>query len=413
MLNMPILILSEKLRLSGTQNDYTLLEVGKFASSKYNGVLSAKNPSLNRGPGIIEVKQDWIDAVVSNYQAGALETVPFIDELHARGISLGPITNVRSEGGKLILTIDWNERGKEYIRKNEYMYLSIDADQHLVSKDFGNFKMGQYVYPVLYGAGICNDPVYKNQKTLQESTQFSEKGEPTGTKILIFGEHKTKNSEGGILMKELFTKLIEAVKAAITGADAETAKTEIQGYISELQNTIGASPEMKASEAKIKTLTDEVESLKADKVTLTEKIKLSEKDENGQIGELSTRLTESEKRNSSLLVKFSTMEFDQKFLNKKVTPAQRDKYLKLYLADAETAESVINDLPEIKLGDSEDGQSGDMKANNGGTLALETQFAEETKKIAARDKINFSEAYQKAKVEKSDLWNKLNEGGSK
>lgn len=406
-LEMHILVLSEKLKLSETQNDYPLLEVGKFASSKYNGVLSAKNPSLNRGPGIIEVKQDWIDAVVANYKAGALETVPFIDEEHARGISLGPIVNVRSEGGKLILSIDWNERGKEYIRKNEYMYLSIDADKHLVSKNFGSFKMGQYVYPVLFGAGICNDPVYKNQKTLQESTQFSEDGKPTGEKVFIFGEDKTK---GGIQMKELFTKLLEAVKAAVTGAEADAAKTEIQGYISELQKATGTvDPQLKAANDKVETLTTKVKDLEADKVALTEKVKLSEKGE----PELAVRLTESEKRFTALSEKFSAIEFDNKYLNKKVTPANRDKYFKLYLTDKETAESVIADLPDLVMGEDEKGQGGDMHVKNGGRLVLEDKFSEEAHKIKSRDKISFKEAYDKCKVEQPDLWKKLNEGGTK
>lgn len=402
------IFLSEK--ISGKVNEYIVLETGKFASAKYSGVLSAKNPTLEEKPGIIEVKQDWIDAVVQNYEKGYLETVPFADEIHERGISLGPIVGVVSRDGKLVLRIDWNERGKDYIKKNEYMYLSIDVNDHLLSKDVGPFKMGDYVYPVLRGVGICNDPVFKNQQTLQQSTQFSEKGAATANKILIFSEHKFT---GGNLMKELFTKFLEAVKAAVTGNDAEAAKTEIQSYISELQKASGAiDPAMKAAADEIGTLKQKVQDLEGEKTTLSDKIKMSE-GKGDKVVELSNRLTESEKRNSALIARVSGIEFDNKYLNKKVTPEKRDRYFKLYLADREETEKILADLPDIAMGDNELGSDRDASLNNGGTVALETQFAEESKKIQSRDKISFSEAYNKCKTEKADLWKKLNEGGSK
>lgn len=291
-----------------TEKGYEILRVGTMYSRKY---------------GKIVIKQEHLDSIVKHFADNVLETIPFVDEEHKRTEgSRGPITKVFTEDGKLYIDVGWNSIGLKLIEDKVYMYLSAHIDEAIDS------KTGKVTPWVLLGAAMTNYPVYKGQNPLYELT-LSET--PPSTDKNADGSGSDKNNKGGNPMDE-FKKALEALTQAMAALPDDAAKEQAK---KDAVAALGFDYELACGK---KTQMSEAD------VKLAEEAKLQLKETSAQVKTLS-------EENSKLKSQIKASEFDAKYLGKKVTAANRDKFLELFQLNEKSTSEILDTMPDLKLTD--------------------------------------------------------------
>ena len=427
----------KQLEFSAESNHwYKVLEVGDVYSNKY---------------GKTEITPEYLEGVVANFKANANETVPFVDEMHNRGISFGPISDMKFEDNALFVHIDWNELGTKTVNDKQFMYLSVDIRPHK------NSNTGKTVFPVLKGVAVCNDPIFKNQEVLVASegvstdnnTQEDPATSDSGTIDKNPKEESTMDK-----VQELLNELADAIKVVMEGPDAETAKQSIHDAIESLEEAIGMPDADNETETPAEEKTEVInpEAPKADEtqmeVPVKEEAPVAEKKgkttiqttkdgvkvthehtpeapikaEDTQMSELQKSMTQFAEDNKNLNAKVLLLteenmnykkdlkkaEFTSTYVGKKIHPAKAEAYFSLFCMDEESTKTILEGMPTIKLG--EIGTDQDVKGKTFTTkIDAENELNAKAVAIQADKKIKFSDAVALASQENPEIVKAMNE----
>ena len=379
---------------------YKVLSVGQMHSKKYNGVWDVDNYSCEPGAGVIEVKLNFLDAIYRNFMSGKNETVPFVDIDHESGISLGPITGCKVENGSLYIQPQWNTKGLETVQNKEYMYFSVTLTNHIDS------KTGLESFPVMATTSLTNSPVFKDQDVIELS-----EGKPTGK--------RPKNINGGPTMdelKELFEALAEKCKSALEGDETGVAKAMIHALIENLETETGTEDGDEDEEGE-NLEESEKKVLPAQKPEMTPGQKegpaapVQMSDNEVSLSEQNIKLAE---RVKSMELKLAENDFDRKYLNTKVLPAQKAAMFALYCSDKKNAEIMLNAMPDLGVKGVR-GSDSDLNLSTVETPAEARKiFDAKVLALSEKEKIDSISAASKVIAENPDLYKKaysISKGG--
>ena len=105
----------------------------------------------------VEISEDVLDALVTNFAANeAGQEVP-IDVNHERDQAAGWVTRVWRDGDRLLANVDWNELGSGMVGQRVYRYLSATLDMArkvLKSISLVNFPAVKGLRPVELSEGV-------------------------------------------------------------------------------------------------------------------------------------------------------------------------------------------------------------------------------------------------------------------
>ena len=393
---------------------YKALSSGVIHSRKYNGVWDS-DPLIYRcelGEGEIEIHQNFLEAIYNNFRRNANETIPFIDIDHQVGISAGPILDCKLQDGSLWIKPDWNEVGKKAVGDKEYMYLSLGIESHKDS------RTGNWIFPVMTTASLTNIPVDKNQDILE----LSEKSVPVGKKTVSKDNDKIKLQDGGKKMAvsldallESISSLQEQITAALEDDEQGIYKAAIGAAIDNLEVSCGlASEEEEAGEGtESEDMMDKnpdakkQETIPAGQATATntvpEKTQMSDFPE---YIELSDKFKVLEDKYRKQEVQLKDAAFTQRYVNRKITPAQKASYFALYLKDEAEVTKILDGMPKLNLTE-ELGTSDDI-----GIEVVRSQadakklFDAKALELSDKQKIGAAAAADLLKKQEPELYNK-------
>lgn len=122
-----------------------------------------------------------------------------------------------------------------------------------------------------------------------------------------------------------------------------------------------------------------------------------------------TQMSEENKqlkdRLRKLEIQLTENAFEKAFVGKKITPAQKDRYFKLYLSDQETTKQILAEMPDlnltVELGSDNDIQLSEMKG-----LDAKKQFEKLAIELAEKDKISSDKAADIIRQKNPELYKK-------
>lgn len=408
---------------------YKVLSAGEIHSQKYSGVWDADlDIYMNQEKaGLIQVHDNFLDAILLNFKNNANETALFIDEDHEKGVAFGTIKDMKidtyQKNGQRSLFImpEWNDLGKAAVENKHYLYLSIGISGHL------NSKTGAYVFPVANTTSLTNIPVDKDQDVIelsedrdiqkaitkyvmgkdQDEIELSD-GAPTGNNA----DDQNKNKRGPS-MDEILNDLLalkEKIKAAFEGENAEVARAAIGAAIDQLEVELGLATVEEEQEEKAevedekpaeeKPADDKPADDKADQVPAKGETNMSEKEI-----VLSDRISALEIELSQQKKAVELEKFNAEFLNKKFVKADEPKWRKLFLADKDTTVAILKEMKDVGVLGVK-GSESDINLKDIGTNPAEHKkaFDQAVVELSEKEKISIDNAIEKIKLASPDLY---------
>jgi phage I-like protein len=141
--------------------------------------------------GDITITKDYCEKIAEHFRLGVMgERKPFIDTQHDFGEANGWIRGLSATDKGLLAQIEWNDLGRDKIKKKIYKYLSCAIDDHIET------TTGTKYYPVLHAVSLTNCPVMETMPAVGLS---DDSGHSAPVIILCDGHSHVNTQKGGIM----------------------------------------------------------------------------------------------------------------------------------------------------------------------------------------------------------------------
>lgn len=216
------------------------------------------------------VDGDFVDQMISNFEsmkasAKSEKVIPMdynhgsLSYGHTEALAAGWITKLTKKDDGLYATVEWSERAAEYIKNEEYKYISPEFSID-VTDEYGNDIEGA----VLYAAALTNRPFLKGMAPVSLSAKQNKKEKTEMTFKETIGKTLGLSGEFGetevlAALSKVSAPLLE-VRQTLGLKEGDDLVGNIKGLLSERE---ASKVEIIKLNEKVALLSDQQETLKA------------------------------------------------------------------------------------------------------------------------------------------------------